>query len=49
MSTETTSPERSVGDQQSAPVRPALRLLGGDAVVCEGDSCLVLPPEPAQD
>ncbi|WP_157583269.1 MULTISPECIES: hypothetical protein [unclassified Plantibacter] len=49
MSTETTSPERSVGDRQPATVRPALRLLGGDAVVCEGDSCLVLPSEPAQD
>ncbi|WP_285025385.1 hypothetical protein [Plantibacter sp. ME-Dv--P-122b] len=49
MSTETASPSRGVGEQQSATVRPALRLLGGEAVVCEGDSCLVLPPEPAQD
>lgn len=27
----------------TTPAPGPLRLLGGDAVVCEGDSCLVLP------
>ncbi|XUK62827.1 hypothetical protein ABMA10_12685 [Plantibacter sp. RU18] len=35
------------GSEARSTPRP-LRLLGGDAVVCEGDSCLVLPEEPAQ-
>jgi hypothetical protein len=48
MSTETGSPARGVDAAQPAPARPTLRLLGADAVVCEGDSCLVLPAEPAQ-
>lgn len=40
------APATSGSDVGAAP-RP-LRLLGGDAVVCEGDSCLILPEESAQ-
>lgn len=39
--------QSATGAEVGSNPRP-LRLLGGDAVVCEGDSCLVLPEEPAQ-
>ncbi|WP_157579799.1 hypothetical protein [Plantibacter sp. Leaf171] len=49
MTTETTSPTEPAERPRSAASRPPLRILGADAVVCEGDSCLVPTGAAAQD
>lgn len=49
MTSEAAAPAEPTASTQSAMTRPPLRLLGADAVVCEGDSCLVPTGAAAQD
>jgi hypothetical protein len=49
MTSEATAPAEPMTSTQSATTRPPLRLLGADAVVCEGDSCLVPTGAAPQD